>query len=84
MLAIAPYKKKPSIYDDYVFSFLIVSSNEHPNFEINQFTSFEELVKMDSERQERGFHLKSIDRYQNSGDLTTGVAMWHFQTEFLF
>lgn len=29
----------------------------------------------------RGYNIKSIDKY-GSGDLTVGIAMWHFHTDF--
>ncbi len=69
------------MYDDYATSYLVVSSNEHPNFEINQFNSYEDLLQIDSDCQARGYHLKSIDKY-GTGTMTAGIAMWHFQTEF--
>ena len=60
---------------------MVVSSNEHPNFEICQFTDFEELVKIDEECRSRGYHMKSLDTY--SADYSAGgIGLWHFYTEF--
>ena len=49
MLACAPYLQKPNIYEDYAIYYIVVTSVEHPSYQIKFFNNFEELSKMDDE-----------------------------------
>lgn len=79
--AVAPYLKKPTVLpENQMESYVLISGTDYPDFRVEFFKNYEQLVQLNAEMQIQGFYLKSCDFNPIKGR-SDGIALWHFESD---